>query len=207
MSMDIEALRTGWANDLDHLTWKDGPIEIIGADPDRTWIWSDLHLSDRGALEAFDRPFRNIHAMNRELLANWRRSVRPSDTIICLGDVAHPDALADRRLMLDLRELGGERILILGNHDLDRTALAGAGFGAPLRCANGPAAGPVTTAAGIPRAPSTSRPPARGRRADAAARQPAVERLATAATPPRRARQGTPPVAAGKRLTTAAALT
>ena len=128
--MDIEALRTWWANDLDHLTWNDGPIEIIGADPDRTWIWSDLHLSDRGALEAFDRPFRNIHAMNRELLANWRRSVRPSDTIICLGDVAHPDALADRRLMLDLRELGGERILILGNHDLDRTALAGAGFAA-----------------------------------------------------------------------------
>ena len=133
--MDIEALRTWWANDLDHRTWKDGPIEIIGTDPQRTWIWSDLHLSDRGALETFDRPFRNIHAMNRALLANWRRSVHPSDTIICLGDVAHPDALADRRLMLDLRELGGERILILGNHDLDRTALGGAGFAAQHRLA------------------------------------------------------------------------
>ncbi len=42
--------------------------------------------------------------------------------------MAHPDAWRDRRLVLDLRACPGERILILGNHDLNRDALRGAGF-------------------------------------------------------------------------------
>ena len=55
--------------------------------------------------------------------------MQPGDTIICLGDVAHPDAWRDRRLVLDLRACPGERILILGNHDVDHTeALQQAGF-------------------------------------------------------------------------------
>ena len=68
--------------------------------------------------------------MNRELLAEWHRRVRPGDTIICLGDVAHPDAWReDSRLQLDLTGCPGERMLILGNHDLHtRGELALAGF-------------------------------------------------------------------------------
>ena len=42
----------------------------------------------------------------------------PDDTIICLGDVAHPDAWRDRRLVLDIRDCPGKRVLVLGNHDL-----------------------------------------------------------------------------------------
>ena len=30
--------------------------------------------------------------MNRHLLSEWSRRVHADDTIICLGDVAHPDA-------------------------------------------------------------------------------------------------------------------
>ena len=58
--------------------------------------------------------------MNRHLLAEWRRLVGPDDTIICLGDVAHPDAWRDPRLMLDLRGCPGHRVLVLGNHDTAR---------------------------------------------------------------------------------------
>ena len=67
-------------------------IPILRPDPEHTWIWSDLHLDDRAMVDAWSRPFRNLTHMNRELLAEWRRRVRPGDTIICLGDVAHPDA-------------------------------------------------------------------------------------------------------------------
>ena len=36
------------------------------------------------------------------------------------GDVAHPDAWRHRRTVLDLRNCPGERLLVLGNHDVNR---------------------------------------------------------------------------------------
>ena len=70
------------------------------------------------------------HAHEPTLLAEWRRCVRPGETIICLGDVAHFDAWHDdSRLRLDVAGCPGERLLILGNHDIYlRTGLAAAGF-------------------------------------------------------------------------------
>ena len=91
-------------------------------------MWSDLHFAGSDALEAFGRPFRDVGRMNGHLVTEWQRCVRPGDAIICLGDVAHPDAWRDRRLVLDIRNCPGERFLVLGNHDLDRDALREAGF-------------------------------------------------------------------------------
>jgi calcineurin-like phosphoesterase family protein len=73
--------------------------------------------------------------MNRHLLRNWRRRVGAGDTVICLGDVAHPDAWRDDRLVLDLAECPGERLLVLGNHDRDVPALRRTGFQKTCRTA------------------------------------------------------------------------
>ena len=108
---------------------QEAPIPIISSPPERTWIWSDLHLADRAVLAAWNRPFRNIDEMNRHLLREWSRRVHADDTIICLGDVAHPDAWHDRRLVLDVRNCPGGRVLVLGNHDHDTEGLHDAGFG------------------------------------------------------------------------------
>ena len=108
---------------------------IVASAPERTWIWSDLHLSDRLVLLGWDRPFRSVEEMNRHLLRNWRRRVGADDTIICLGDVAHPDAWRDDRLVPDLAECPGERLLVLGNHDRDVPALRRAGFHKTCRTA------------------------------------------------------------------------
>ena len=62
--------------------------------------------------------------MNRHLLREWTSRVRSDDTIICLGDIALPDAWDDRRLVLEIRNCPDERVLILGN----RVALRAAGF-------------------------------------------------------------------------------
>ena len=105
------------------------PVPVLAPDPARTWLWSDPHLGDRGALEAFDRPFDDVAHMDRELLARWRGAVPAGDTLICLGDVAHPDAWRDPRFEQDLGAWPGERVLILGNHDVElRAELAAAGF-------------------------------------------------------------------------------
>ena len=93
---------------------QNAPIPIISSPPERTWIWSDLHLADRAVLAAWNRPFRNIEEMNRHLLREWSRRVHADDTIICLGDVAHPDAWRDpapgaRRAELSRRASPGPR--------------------------------------------------------------------------------------------------
>ena len=125
---DVEALRDLWEADLELAGWEAGPIPIVTSPPEKTWIWSDLHFADPSVLEAFGRPFADVARMNNHLVREWRYRVRAGDTIICLGDVGHPDAWRDRRLMLDIRNCPGERFLVLGNHDQDREALREAGF-------------------------------------------------------------------------------
>ena len=67
--------------------------------------------------------------MNRHLLTRWSERGGAGDTIICLGDVGHPDVWRDLRLVVDVRDCPGQRLLILGNHDVDHTeALQQAGF-------------------------------------------------------------------------------
>ena len=74
-------------------------IPIIETPPERTWIWSDLHLADRSILLVWNRPFRS-EKMNRHLLARWTERGGAGDSIICLGDVGHPDAWRDQRLIV-----------------------------------------------------------------------------------------------------------
>ena len=103
-------------------------IPIISSPPETTWIWSDLHLADPSMLLAWNRPFRDVDEMNRHLLREWGRRVCRDEMIICLGDVAHPDAWHNRRLVLDIRNCPGKRLLVLGNHDTDTGGLKDAGF-------------------------------------------------------------------------------
>ena len=91
-------------------------IPIIDTPVDETSIWSDLHVADRSVLLSWERSFHHVEQMNHHLLREWRCRVRPDHTIICLGDVAHPDAWRNRRLVLDIRNCPGRRVLILGSH-------------------------------------------------------------------------------------------
>ncbi len=131
----INALRDTWKAQLQDgepflsALMRGRRIPIITAPPETTWIWSDLHLSDHTVLEAWNRPFRNTDEMDRHLLQTWQRKIQPDNTIVCLGDVAHPDAWRRRRTLLDLRNCPGHRLLVLGNHDVLNTEhLRDAGF-------------------------------------------------------------------------------
>ena len=118
-----------WESDLEVSGWDPGPIPIITSAPESTWLWSDLHLSDPGPLQAFNRPFADVAAMNAELLDAWCRRVGADELLVNLGDVAHPDALRDEDLVAAIRKCPGQRVLVIGNHDeTERAALAAAGF-------------------------------------------------------------------------------
>ena len=104
-------------------------IPVVAEPPERVWVWSDLHLGDRTALEAFGRPFPSVPVMTARLLAARRRTVPEGDLVICLGDVVHAAAVDSPHLAVDLQACPGRRLLVLGNRDLGlRTWLAGAGF-------------------------------------------------------------------------------
>ena len=107
---------------------QEGPIRTVEASASETWIWSDLHLRDRGVIEA-GRPFRNVRAMEDRMLEAWTNNVPAGGTIICLGDVSHPEAFEDEDLVARVKACPGRRLLVLGNHDVAyRSQLGRLGF-------------------------------------------------------------------------------
>ena len=76
---DIDGIARYWESELALAGSRDTRVATIASPIGRTWIWSDLHLGDRGPLEAFDRPFADVPAMNRHLLGRWRQRVQPGD--------------------------------------------------------------------------------------------------------------------------------
>ena len=50
-------------------SWEKGPIPFVRSGTERTWLSSDLHFSDRAALEGLGRPFRDVGRMNEHLVS------------------------------------------------------------------------------------------------------------------------------------------
>ena len=74
---------------------------------------ADTHFGHKNILHFADRPFADIEEMNRFIVDNWNCKVNDNDHIYILGDVFYkcedPEPI--------LRELKGEKHLIIGNHD------------------------------------------------------------------------------------------
>lgn len=70
-----------------------------------TYVVSDTHFVN------------SYHKDNRyrEYINRWNTAVRPTDTVIHLGDVCSPTT--SEKVLAILDELNGEKLLILGNHD------------------------------------------------------------------------------------------
>ncbi len=75
---------------------------------------SDLHFGHKNIIKYCDRPYKNTHEMNKDLIERWNDVVKPDDTVINLGDVCfgNPEKYLSR--------LNGRHILIIGNHDKKR---------------------------------------------------------------------------------------
>lgn len=80
---------------------------------------ADLHLRHNNII-AFNRAkniFANIEEMNQAIISNWNRKVKSMDTVYILGDFSFGD---EKEWIEDLKLLNGKKVLIQGNHDLDK---------------------------------------------------------------------------------------
>ncbi len=94
-----------------------GMVPIDTNDYKDTWVWSDVHFGHANIIKYCDRPYKSAEEMTVALIENHNNTVQPGDLVIWVGDVSFVnDELTNEILEL----LHGERILIIGNHDLDR---------------------------------------------------------------------------------------
>ena len=86
---------------------------------------SDLHWGHKNIIKFCNRPFKNVHDMNRSLVKNWNSVVTNNDTVYVIGDVfvCNPSTAAKY-----IKKLNGRKILIKGNHDHDEKTMLGVGF-------------------------------------------------------------------------------
>ena len=77
------------------------------------WLTSDLHLGHANIIKYCNRPFPDVHFMNKFLIDNWNELICSEDTVYCLGDFSF---MADKYI----KYLNGHIILIKGNHDKSR---------------------------------------------------------------------------------------
>lgn len=88
---------------------------LAAAELESTWFTSDSHLGHRRILElGAGRPFASLEEHDSALASNWNSVVKPTDTVLHLGDVVLGDWTAGLGL---LRGLNGRKLLIPGNHD------------------------------------------------------------------------------------------
>ena len=99
-------------------------IESSFADPpvnigayENVWVWSDTHFFHTNVIKYCDRPFNDINEMNEALIANHNSVVGDNDLVIWVGDVAFAGATKANAV---LDRLKGDRILVIGNHDINK---------------------------------------------------------------------------------------
>lgn len=109
----IEALKTELSPPQeDRLTLQDAP---------RCYFIADTHFGHKNILRHAHRPFRNVTEMDEEMKKRWNSAVGESDRVYFLGDYTGPPPrrlwIYHEKLGRRVRQLKGDKIAILGNHD------------------------------------------------------------------------------------------
>ena len=89
------------------------------------YIWSDQHWGHKRILEYSKRPFKDLEDMTEQLIANYNSVVGPNDTCLWLGDCFFCGTEKAKEIM---GRLQGKKILVVGNHDRNKSQMLKLGF-------------------------------------------------------------------------------
>lgn len=81
------------------------------------FVYSDPHFNHGNIIEYGKRPFGNIKEMESELIKRYNEVVSPIDIVYILGDFGFGTLEEISRI---LSQMNGYKILIMGNHDMNR---------------------------------------------------------------------------------------
>jgi calcineurin-like phosphoesterase family protein/2'-5' RNA ligase len=79
------------------------------------FLISDLHLDHTNIIKYCNRPFKSTWEMNKTILKNWNGTVKRTDTVYFLGDMAFGRGSSNARYWLG--KLKGKIVFIKGYHD------------------------------------------------------------------------------------------
>lgn len=88
----------------------------------RTWLYADPHFFHAGVCKFTRsdgsklRPWNDVDKMSEEMIEWYNELVHPEDRVYILGDVAMNRRALDR----SLPRLMGRKVLVKGNHDMDK---------------------------------------------------------------------------------------
>ncbi|MBO1026938.1 hypothetical protein IPU75_19725 [Ochrobactrum sp. SD129] len=78
---------------------------------------ADTHFGHEAIIGLCNRPFNSIREMDDFIVDRWNSVVRPIDLVYHLGDFSFGGAAHAKSIF---NRLNGRKVLILGNHDIDR---------------------------------------------------------------------------------------
>lgn len=81
------------------------------------YFTSDQHFGHNNIIKYCNRPFSNTKEMNEGIITNFNSKVKTGDTTYHLGDFSFCGKIETERIF---RQLNGNHILIIGNHDYSR---------------------------------------------------------------------------------------
>lgn len=118
-------------------TWRKLAEQYPGATlkdlPGNVWLWSDHHFGHKNILGFSDRPFTDLIHMRENLIGEHNVRIWHDDTCIFVGDFAF---LPDNEANEILHRLNGRKILIIGNHDIQKKKLKKLHFDEVYMCAH-----------------------------------------------------------------------
>lgn len=81
------------------------------------YMISDCHFYNESVITRFDkRKFDSVSSMNEYMIRKWNNKVKDHDTVYILGDFSRGNGEETNNI---LKELKGNKILVVGNHDKD----------------------------------------------------------------------------------------
>ena len=84
----------------------------------KRYIISDMHFGHGNVIKYENRPFADAAEMDSVIIENWNNVVKVDDLVYVLGDVSF---YPKEKTLEIIQQLNGRKLLILGNHDRQRS--------------------------------------------------------------------------------------